>query len=190
MKNIFIISGPAGSGKDAIIEGLGKLLPFTRVITTTTRSPRQNETDGHPYHFISREQFDRDISEKKFIEYSTNENDELYGVTFDELDRVSRSEKIGIWKMDWKGVISAKKLFPNILALFIHAPINILESRLRKRDKAKTDDAYFQERMKYTEEWLKHTEIYDYTIENEQGKLDASIEQVAAIITKNIEATK
>ncbi|MDD2766843.1 MAG: hypothetical protein PHH40_03710 [Candidatus Moranbacteria bacterium] len=182
MKNVFIISGPAGSGKDAIINGLEKLIPLSRVITTTTRRPRHNETDGNPYHFLSREQFLQNIAEKKFIEYSVNENDELYGVTFEELDRVDRSGAIGIWKMDWKGVISAKKLFPNIIAIFIHAPMNILEARLRKRDSAQTNKNYFEDRMNYTKEWLKHTDIYDYTIENEQGELDQSIEQVASII--------
>lgn len=185
MKNVFIISGPAGSGKDAIIDGLGKFLPLTRVITTTTRAPRTGETDGHPYHFISRQEFEQAIAEKKFIEYSTNENDELYGVAFEELDRVAHSENIGIWKMDWKGVVSAKKLFPSIIALFISAPLDILESRLRKRDASKSNDDYFRERMEYTREWLKHTDIYDYTIENEQGKLDESIKKALAIIGKN-----
>ncbi len=185
MKNIFIISGPAGSGKDAVIDGLSKLLSITRVITTTTRAPRIGETDGHPYHFVSRQEFEQAIVEKKFIEYSTNENNELYGVTSEELDRMAHSENIGIWKMDWKGVISAKKLFPDIIALFISAPLDVLESRLRKRDASKINDDYFRERMEYTREWLKHTDIYDFIIENEQGKLDEAIQKVFAIIKEH-----
>jgi len=186
MKNIFIISGPAGSGKDTIIDGLGELLPITRVITTTTRTPRIRETDGHPYHFISHQEFEQAIAQKKFIEYSVNENDEFYGVTFEELDRVAHSKNIGIWKMDWKCVVSAKKLFPGIIALFIDAPLEILESRLRKRDTTKTNDDYFLERMEYTREWLKHTDIYDYTIKNEEGELDKSINQVSLIIKQHL----
>jgi len=182
MKNVFIISGPAGSGKDAVIDGLCKLLPLTRVITTTTRAPRRGETEGHPYYFISRQEFEQAIAEKKFTEYSINENDERYGVTSEELDRIAHSENIGIWKVDWKGVVSAKKLFPGIIALFINAPLDVLESRLRKRDASKANDDYFRERMEYTREWLKHTDIYDSIIENEQGKLDEAIQKIFAII--------
>jgi guanylate kinase len=181
MQNIFIISGPAGSGKDAVIEALEKLLPITRVITTTTRAPRPGETDGHPYYFISRALFEQGIARNAFIEYSTNEN-AWYGVTHEELDRVAHAEGIGIWKVDWKGVVTAKKLFPHIIALFISAPLDILESRLRKRDLSEKNESYFRERMAYTREWLNHTDIYDYIIENEEGKLDETVRKVSALI--------
>lgn len=185
MRNIFIISGPAGSGKDAVIDGLEKLLPIKRIVTTTTRAPRPGETDGHPYYFVSRAKFEQDIASDRFIEHSINENDERYGVTREELERVAHSENIGIWKVEWKGVMTAKKLFPDIIALFISAPLAVLENRLRKRDGSEKDETYFRERMAYTREWLKHTDIYDYTIENEEGKLDETVRQVSALIREH-----
>lgn len=185
MRNIFIISGPAGSGKDAIIDGLAELLPINRVITTTTRAPRPGETDGHPYYFVSRGEFEARIADEKFIEHSINENDEYYGVTHEELDRVAEGGSIGIWRIDWKGVVTAKKLFPNIIAIFISAPVAVLEDRLRKRDGKEKGETYFQERMAYTKEWLNHTDIYDYIVENEQGKLDEAIRQVSTIIRQH-----
>ena len=106
----------------------------------------------------------------------------LYGVSKAELRRISELEhRIGIWKIDWKGVESAKKLFPTIQAIFISAPLAVLEERLRSRDSLK-DERYFAERMAYTREWLKHTDIYDYVVENEQDKLDQAIEDVKTII--------
>lgn len=185
MRNIFIISGPAGSGKDAIIDGLTELLPVNRIITTTTRAPRPGETDGHPYYFVSRTEFEARIADEKFIEHSINENDERYGVTHEELDRVAEKGSIGIWRIDWKGVVTAKKLFPDIIAIFISAPLAVLEERLRKRDGREKNETYFQERMAYTKEWLNHTDIYDYTVENEQGKLDEAIQQVSALIKEH-----
>ncbi|PIR95197.1 guanylate kinase, partial [Candidatus Falkowbacteria bacterium CG10_big_fil_rev_8_21_14_0_10_37_6] len=53
MQKIFIISGPSGAGEDSVIDGLKKLLPIERVITTTTRAMRKNESQGNPYYFIS-----------------------------------------------------------------------------------------------------------------------------------------
>lgn len=186
MKNVFIISGAAGSGKDSVIDGLQSALPIERIITSTTRDMRSFETQGNPYYFISREDFERGITDGQFIEHSINENGGLYGVTKSELERITEKNSIAIWRVDWKGVINIKKLYPEIPALYISAPIEILEARLRSRDKGK-DEAYFQERMDYTREWLKHLDIYDYVIENEEGKLEQTIEQVAAIIKKHSE---
>ena len=40
--------------------------------------------------------------------------------------------------------------------------------------------------MEYTKEWLQHTDIYDYIVENEQGKLHETIQRVAEIIDTEI----
>jgi guanylate kinase len=108
MKNIVIISGAAGSGKDSVIDGLQALMPLERIITTTSRLPRPTESEGHPYYFISKEDFERGIQAGEFVEYSTNENGGLYGVTKRELDRVSHTSNIAIWRVDWKGVVTIK----------------------------------------------------------------------------------
>lgn len=183
MKNVFIISGPAGSGKDAVIEGLEKLFPFERVITSTTRPFRPGEREGKPYYFLSHREFEKKIGEEVFLEYSTNENNGLYGVTKEEFERVTKIGKLVLWKVDWKGVQTLKRLFPEqIQAILITAPLSVLEKRLRERDGATHDEKYFAERMAYTKEWLRHTDIYDCVVENEEGKLEQTIEKVRVII--------
>ena len=183
MRNIFIISGPSGAGEDSIINGLAKLLPIERTITTVTRHPRTGESDGHPYYFVSLETFRQKISDGEMAEYAQQYNGNFYGVTKKELERISASGKIGIWKIDYQGVETAKRMFPGIIAIFISAPLAILEQRVRMRDNL--TEEYVKERMEYTKEWLKHTDIYDYQVENEQGKLDEAIRQVYAIIRKH-----
>jgi guanylate kinase len=183
--HIFIISGPAGSGKDTLIKRLREHLPLERIITTTTRDKRPGESEGDPYYFISQETFDSSIKEGTFVEYSTNENGASYGVSSTELNRViNKKDCIGIWQADWKGVQSIKRLFPDIPAIFISSPLDILERRIRSRDTQKSE-SYFLERMSYTKEWLKHTDIYDYVVENEQGKLDQAVSAVENIIRKH-----
>lgn len=186
MKNVFIISGPAGSGKDTIIDSLQSKLSTNRIITTTTRAIRPEEHEGAPYYFLSRADFKQSIERGEFVEHSTNENGELYGVTIYEFERVTKQGGIVIWRVDWKGVIAIKKLYPEIVAIFISSPIEILESRLRARDTNQTEE-YFQERLAYTKEWLNHLDIYDYQVENEEGKLDQTISEVEAIITSHLE---
>jgi len=180
---LFIISGPSCAGEDSIIDGLSGRLPIERVITTTTRKLRPGETQGKPYYFVSRSEFDKKRTAGEFLEWAEEYNGQFYGVTSEELERVASSEKIGVWKIEWKGVETAKRLFPDIVAILVTAPFESIESRLRKRDNL--TDTYFAERMAYTREWMNHTDIYDYTIENLDGELEKSISQSEAIIRKH-----
>ena len=179
---IFIISGPSGAGEDSVIEGLKKYFPIERVTTTTTRSMRSGESQGNPYYFISREEFKTKIQNDELAEYAQEYNDNFYGVTKDELKRVADSGNIGIWKIEYKGVMTAKKKFPEIKSIFIAPPsLEILNKRIIKRD-PNVSEEYLKERMDYTKEWMKHENIYDYKVVNEEGKLDETIAGVAEII--------
>lgn len=183
VKNIFIISGPSGAGEDSVINGVAKLLPIERVITTSTRSPRKGESNGNPYYFISPEEFQKKIARGEFVEYAQEYGGEWYGVTREELERVSNSGNIGLWKIEYQGVRTARKLFPGIVAILITAPLDIMEDRIRRR--GNMSEAAIQERMAYTKEWLDHhTDIYDYTIENEEGKLNQTILSLKDILQK------
>ncbi len=178
--NLFILSGPSGVGEDSIIDGLSKRLPVERVITTTTRPPRKGESPGNPYYFISPESFRDRVDRGEFVEWAEEYNKNCYGVTREELERVIATDRIGIWKIEWKGVMTAKSLFPDIVAIFITAPMASIERRIRKRESV--TDKYVAERMAYTEEWMRHTDIYDYTIENLDGRLEEAVSEAEAII--------
>lgn len=183
--NIFIISGPSGAGEDSIIDGLKNHFPIERIITTTTRAMRPNESQGNPYWFLTKEEFIRRRDNSEFVEWAEQYNGNLYGVTKTEIERVKDSGKIGTWKIEWKGVQTAKKLFPEIPAILITiSDLKILEDRIRRRDNV--SEKYIQERMAYTKEWMAHADIYDYTVVNEEGKLAEAIAQVAEIIKKHL----
>lgn len=179
-KNIVIISGPSGAGEDSIIKAVLEDLPAKKIITTTTRKMRKEDKEGLSYYFVSREEFKKGIENNEFIEYAKEYNDNYYGVSEKELLRVAKSGKIGIWKIEYKGVISAKKLFPQIKAIFISAPLKDLKRRIQKRDNLPS--TYLEERMAYTKEWLKHIDIYDYEIENSDGNLEQAIENCKKLL--------
>lgn len=184
LTNIFIISGPSGAGEDSIICELAKSLPLERIITTTTRASRPGEIDGKDYYFISKEEFAARLAAHDFVEYAHQYNGNFYGVTQQELERVAASGKVGIWKIEYQGVITVKQMFPEIKAVLINTPdLATLERRIRNRDNA--SEEYLQERMAYTQEWLKHTDSYDYSVINADGKLPEAVAQVKEIILKN-----
>ncbi|NTW89403.1 MAG: hypothetical protein HGB37_00630 [Candidatus Moranbacteria bacterium] len=182
-QSLFILSGPSGAGEDSIINALSQRLPVERVVTTTTRDSRPGETQGNPYYFVSRATFDAMIATDSLAEWAEEYNGNLYGVTRKELIRVSSSDKIGIWKIEWKGVLTAKRIFPGIICILISAPLESIEARIRKRDNL--SEAYLAERMEYTREWMTHTDIYDYTIENRDGELEKAVDQAETIIRRH-----
>jgi Guanylate kinase len=50
---VLVFTGPAGAGKRKVMAGLVKAHPalFGRLVTHTTRRPREHEVDGVDYHF-------------------------------------------------------------------------------------------------------------------------------------------
>jgi len=182
--NIFIISGPSGAGEDSIITELEKQLPIERIITTTTRDKRPSENEGVDYYFTSKEDFERRLTSEEFAEHAKQYNGNLYGVTKEELRRVQESGKIGVWKIEYKGVITVKKLHPEIVAILINTmTLKVLEDRIRHRDNV--SEEYIKERMEYTKKWLSHKAIYDYAVVNENGKLSQAVKEVVDIIKLN-----
>lgn len=186
MSNIFIISGPSGAGEDSVIEGLKKILPIEKIITSTARKIRPGEIHGVNYYYISKEEFEEKIRNDALAEWAQEYNDNFYGVTKEELARVDNSGKIGLWKIEYKGVMTAKIKFPEIKSIYIAPPsLEILRQRIKRRDPSVSDE-YLDERMAYTKEWMQHEDIYDYKVVNEEGKLEETIEQVAKIIQENL----
>ncbi|QSH39272.1 guanylate kinase [Candidatus Kaiserbacteria bacterium] len=183
LKNIVIISGPSGAGEDSVIEGLSEHVTVNRVITTTTRSPREGESDGEDHYFISKEDFEERIESGSMIEWAKQYNGNFYGVTKEELQRVNDLDGVGVWKIEYQGVITAKKLFPDIISIFLMAEsLEVLEDRIRAR--SDVSEEFIAERMKYTQEWLKHADIYDYSLINKQGLLHETIQEVVDILRK------
>jgi len=185
MKNkLFIISGPSGAGEDSVIEGLKKFLPIERVVTTTTRKKRSDIFAEDPYYFISKEEFEKGISENKFFEYAEEYNSQFYGVTKKEIERVIKCDKIGIWKIEYKGVMTVKKIMPEVVAILITTEsLEILKQRILRRG---ASEEFAEERMVYTKEWLKHKNIYNYEVINYEGELDKAVEEVKGIILEEI----
>ncbi|MBU2236241.1 guanylate kinase [Patescibacteria group bacterium] len=182
-ENIFIISGPSGAGEDSVIEGLRNYFDIERVITTTTRKKRKGDSEGNPYHFISKKEFKAKIKRGEFIEYAKAYNGNFYGTTKKELERVGKSKKIGIWKIEYKGVQIIKKKLSDVKSIYIAPPdLKTLKNRIKRRSKVESN--YVEERMKYTKEWLKYEKIYDYKVINHEGKLEQTVREVRDIIKK------
>lgn len=89
MYNIIALIGESGSGKDTMLkEFLIQYPQCNKIITSTSRSPREHEIEGIHYHFYSDEEFIRKIQNDEMIEWSIFNNWQ-YGTSFDALSKDS-----------------------------------------------------------------------------------------------------
>lgn len=84
---IVALFGQSGAGKDTLLDAIIKMdCPFkvNKIITTTTRPPREYETEGIDYHFISVEEFAEKILSGEMLE-ATSFNDWFYGTAINDI---------------------------------------------------------------------------------------------------------
>ena len=84
---LITVTGPSGTGKDAIIKKLVKMEPnLKRFVTSTTRQPRPDEVHGVNYYFLTREDFLAKLEEGAFAEHNANYHGNLYGTLKSEVE--------------------------------------------------------------------------------------------------------
>ena len=164
---ILIISGPSGSGKSTL---LGRLLKEENdlyfSISSTTRAPRQGETEGVNYYFTSENEFKKGIDADEFLEWACVHGN-YYGTSLKPVLKALEEGKIAIFDIDVQGFNIAKSKFAeNITSVFITtASKNELKSRLQNRgtDSAET----IEKRLINAVGEMEHILEYDYFLIND-----------------------
>eukprot|EP00897_Mesotaenium_endlicherianum_P008479 jgi/Mesen1/765/ME000110S_11036 len=90
-----VICGPSGVGKGTLINKLMAEFPGSCgfSVSHTTRAPREGEVDGVHYNFTSREVMEREVGEKKFLEFA-DVHGNMYGTSIAAVQKVTDSGKV------------------------------------------------------------------------------------------------
>lgn len=184
-KQVVVIAGPSGSGKNSIIEELLTRCPnASRLVTAVTRPMRPGERDGVDYYFMSKKRFKAEIEKGNILEhYYRPETDTYYGTYKPGLESKIASGKVVLCQLQIVGAKYFKEHY-NATTIFIMPPSPAaFEKRVRSR--APMSDIEWHERLAITQDEVAHdAPWYDYSIVNEDGKLDKAIDEVVAILTK------
>lgn len=178
---VFIISGPSGVGKDAVLDALKVKYPEWRyVVTCTTRPRRPGEIDGLHYRFMTEAEFVAGIENNDFLEHAMV-YDNHYGVPKPPVIEGLAENRDVVIKVDVKGHATLKGLIRNAISIFI-APesTETLHEFLLNR-KTETPDVLFK-RLKISSEELARVDEFDYLVTNRAGHLDETIHQISQII--------
>ena len=134
---LFVISAPSGAGKTTLVRHILELLQGTysisRVVTYTTKTPREGESvEGVDYHFVSQEEFERKIGESFFIEWSC-----AYGHYYGSPSFVKAKMAEGhshILIIDRLGAARIKEVIPDAILIWIYtSSLEVLKQRLEQR---------------------------------------------------------
>ncbi len=176
---LFVVSAPAGCGKDTILEQMFKQTEnVCYSVSATTRAPREGEVNGVHYHFLTREQFVQMIKDDAVLEY-TEYCGNYYGTPRKAVEDMLAEGKDVILKIEVEGAMNIKRLFPDSKLVFILPPsLAELERRLRKRG-TETEEKII-ERTAQAKNELEFAKDYDYLIVN--GELEKAVDDLICVI--------
>lgn len=163
---MIIVAAPSGAGKSSFVERLAdEDSRLHDIITYTTRPMRHNESQGKPYFFISKDEFEKKIKEDYFVEWALVHTN-LYGTSHEQIKLAWAKDKVVIMDIDIQGVATFKSKYPDAKTVFILPPsIEELKRRVIKRDGGATPDLDI--RMANAEKEMQKANEFDVRIVND-----------------------
>lgn len=179
---LLIISGFSGVGKGTVVKQLlDEYSNYKISISATTRAPRKNECDGVHYHFLSKEQFEKMITEDDLLEYADYIN-HYYGTPKQfVVDNINEGNNV-ILEIETKGALQVKKKMPEAVMIFLLPPdAHTLKERLVGRQ-TETEDVINKRLSKAAEE-TESMQYYEYFVVNDE--IDKCVAEINKIVTSD-----
>ena len=176
---LLVVSSPSGGGKTTIVRALLKSDPeLAYSVSSTTRKPRPDETDGRDYDFLTREAFRRLIDAGQFFEWAEVYGN-LYGTRRDRIEQILAQGRDVALDIDVQGAMSVRRRMPDAVLVFLVPPsMEVLEQRLRGR--GQNDEQEIARRLREARDEIAASDRFDYRILND--RLDDAIATVRAVI--------
>lgn len=163
---LFMLVGPGGVGKNAILDQLlVRVDNLKQLATATTRGPRKGEEHGKQRWFVSLDEFKQMITDEKLVEYQEVHAGVYYGVPKFSLESAFEAGQDLIADIDFHGATKIRALYlPNTIAFFVAPPnMDILLERLVARQ---DDIQSIEDRLHRSAEEMLYATEADYVIVN------------------------
>ena len=179
---VVVISGPSGVGKDVMIERMieSGRVGFHFTVSATTREARPGEVEGVNHYFVSVDAFVNLIASDDLLEWAMVYGN-YYGVPKQQLREALSAGKHVIVRVDVQGAKRITEIIPQALLIFIVPPsLEVLRSHLENRGVDSEEE--MKKRLAAASEEINQASLFDYTVTNEENKLDETVEKVVEII--------
>jgi guanylate kinase len=178
------VTGPSGAGKGTLIElVLPRFAELALAVSATTRAQRPGEEDGVHYWFLSGDEFDRRVAAGEFLEWVDYVGNR-YGTLNSEIDRLREAGKAPLLELETDGALRVKRRVENAATIFVTAPVEELERRLRER--ATESSGAISERLETAKHQLELLPEFDYLVANDDREQAA--DALSAIIARRLGA--
>lgn len=176
---LFVITGPSGAGKGTVLGNvLDQLDNIFYSVSATTRSPRPGEVNAVHYYFVSKDEFNKMISNEHLLEYA-NYAGNYYGTPSEPVDLHLNNGEDVILEIELQGAIQIKERRPDAVFIFIAPPsLKELENRLRGR--GTEDEEHVRMRLEKAKLECAAAENFNHIIVND--KVDNAVENMKNII--------
>lgn len=188
---IFVMIGPGGAGKNAIMKALMADNPSIRQLATaTTRKMRGDEKQGREHLFVSRRRFEEMIAAGELLEFQEVTPGKYYGIPRQIVADGLAAGEIRIADIEVIGAsILAEAFANNVVQIFVTVSgadtaeqLAVLEGRMRDRADPYTDIDQRLQRAEQLE--LPYQSRCDYLVVNDS--LPAAIARAKCIIEQEL----
>ncbi len=187
MNKLILIIGPTAVGKTSILNELMKTNRYDRLITCTTREPREGEVNGSDYHFLKKETFEEGIKDNLFVEHA-NVHGNLYGINSELLQNQLSGDKDVLAIVDHQGASTLKDLLrDNCKVLFIE-PNNKKDIIERLAARGDEEEDTRKRLVSYSLE-IQTKNNWDYLLTNENNKFADCVKSIENYLSnQNVKA--
>ena len=180
-----MITGPSGVGKGTLIsETLRRLPDLELSVSATTREPREGEVEGRDYHFLSREEFDRQVEGKDFLEFATY-SENRYGTLRSEVERRLQAGRSVLLEIEVQGARQVRAAMPESIQVFI-APPEPAALRRRLEERGTDSPEAIDARLAVAAQELAAQDEFDHRVVNDD--LATAADELERIIRTELEA--
>ena len=179
MPTVLVVTGPSGAGKGTLIRELVERVPGIEVtVSATTRERRRGEEDGREYWFLTDDEFQARVADREFLEHVEFVSNHRYGTLRSELDRIAANGHVPLLELETEGALRVKREVPGAVTIFISAPVEELERRLRER--ATESAGEIGERIELARKQLEQAGEFDHVIENDD--LERAVGELTGLV--------
>ncbi|MBI4317466.1 MAG: guanylate kinase [Chloroflexi bacterium] len=178
---LFVLSGPSGVGKDAVISRLKEQhAPYHFTVTVTTRPPRVGEVHGVSYFFVSEQEFHGSRERGELLEWASVHGYH-YGTPIAQVREALAAGKDVFLKIDVQGAAQVKQRVPDAVFIFLGPPsVDDLMARMTQRGTETSEEMDIRIRNAYEE--MKQLAAYDYLVVNPEKLLDRAVDEIRCIV--------
>jgi len=164
---ILVLSGPSGAGKSSLISKISGDIGSTYFsISTTTRAMRAGEINGIHYHFVTVEDFKKEIEDEMFLEYAIVHGN-YYGTSLGPVKKALKEGKLVIFDIDVQGHDAVMHRLSDITtSVFVTTP-SLEELKKRLYARCTDSDDIINKRLEMAIREVQRISEYDYLVVND-----------------------